>query len=338
MPAATLAPAIKAIRLYTSTEWELFVEEWLRGLKKRYLEVKRLGGSGDLARDVVAFTDPKRLEGSWDNYQCKHYEKPLTSSIAGPEIAKLIYFTYLRRFDPPRRMYFVAPRDMSTELSDLLNSPTKLRSYIEQHWNKSYANTIIQGQTIELSGLLASYVAGFDFAIFTYFQTSEMLNDHRSTAHWAEQFGGLLPPLPPAVVPPEIQPGESVYLSQLLEVYGEKATCRFTICAELSPHQSLVDDLKQQRERFFQAEWFNHYYRDETPPGTAEQFVEDIFDAIDPLAKMTHPNGYERLNRCLAQAAGVNAGGILAPHARPRTKQGVCHQLANAKRVIWVPR
>jgi hypothetical protein len=67
MPAATLAAAIKAIRLYTSTEWELFVEEWLRGLRKRYSDVKRLGGSGDLGRDVIAFTDDKKLEGIWDH-------------------------------------------------------------------------------------------------------------------------------------------------------------------------------------------------------------------------------------------------------------------------------
>ena len=64
--------------------------------------------------------------------------------------------------------------------------------------------------------------------------------------------------------------------------------------------------------------------------------MEDIFDAIDPIVKLPHPNGYDRLNRCLAQAASVNTGGILASHARPRTKQGVCHQLANVRRVIWV--
>ena len=196
MPTATLASAIKAIRLYTSAEWELFVEEWLRGLKKRYAEVKRLGGSGDLARDVVAFTDAKRLEGIWDNYQCKHYERPLPASIAGAEIAKLVYFAFLGRFKPPRHMYFVAPRDVSTELSDLLNSPSKLRSYVEQHWDKSYANTIIEGQSITLSGPLVVYVADFDFSIFSYYQTSEMLDDHRNTARWAERFGGLLLPPP----------------------------------------------------------------------------------------------------------------------------------------------
>ena len=336
--AATLAAAIKAIRLYTAIEWELFVEEWLRGLARKYSEVKRLGASGDLGRDVVAFTDEKKLEGVWDNYQCKHNEKPLPASIAGSEIAKLIYFVHLGRFKAPRRMYFAAPRDVSTELADLLNSPTRLRSYILAHWNKGYAGNILEGQSIQLQGALTSFVEGFDFSIFSYYQTSEMLGDHRLTAHWAERFGGLLPPPPSAVVPDEIQPGESIYLGQLLDVYGEKMACEFGSCDELAAHQPLIDDLKHQRERFFQAEAFNHHYRDETPPGTVEQLVEDIFDAIDPLVKMSHPSGYERLNTCLAQAAGVNAGGILAPQARPRTKQGVCHQLANVKRVIWVPK
>jgi hypothetical protein len=231
--AATLAAAIKAIRLYTATEWELFVEEWLRGLAKRYSEVKRLGGSGDLGRDVVAFTDEKKLEGIWDNYQCKHYERPLSTSIAGPEIAKLIYFVHLGKFKAPRQMFFAAPRDVSTELADLLNSPTRLRAYVIAHWDKSYAGSILEGQSIQLSGALAPFVASFDFSIFSYYQTSEMLDDHRRTAHWAERFGGLLPPPPSATVPDEIQPGESVYLGQLLDVYGEKVASKFGSCAEL---------------------------------------------------------------------------------------------------------
>jgi hypothetical protein len=163
-----------------------------------------------------------------------------------------------------------------------------------------------------------------------------MINDHRTTAHWAERFGGLLPPPPPAIGPPEIQEIESVYLEQLLAVYGEKAGCCFNHTTELTAHITLVDDLKQQRERFFQAEAFNHHYRDETAPGTVEQLAEDIFDAVDPVAKLPHPNGYDRLNRCLAQAALVLPGGILAPYARPKTKQGVCHQLANGRRVLWI--
>src|SRR5262249_13381314 len=130
---------LKEIRNYSSTEWELLVEEWLHGLNKKYVEVKRLGNSGDLGRDVVAFTDDKKLWGVWDNYQCKHLDKPLSASLAGIEIAKLLYFTFKKRFGIPRKMFFVAPRDVGTELSDLLNAPEQLRSYIQMHWDTGYA-------------------------------------------------------------------------------------------------------------------------------------------------------------------------------------------------------
>jgi hypothetical protein len=144
------------------------------------------------------------------------------------------------------------------------------------------------------------------------------------------------PPL--ATVPIDIQPNESIYVEQLLAVYGEKMNCQFYRCADIAEHIELIDDFNRQRERFFQAGGFNRHYRDETEPGTVERFVEDIFDAIDPVAKLAHPNGYGRLNSCLTQAAQIQAGGILAPHARPKTKQGVCHQLANERRVHWIPK
>lgn len=56
-----LATIIKALRNYSSNEWDLFVEEWVRGLKKQYVDVKRIGGPGDMGRDVVAFSTEKNL-------------------------------------------------------------------------------------------------------------------------------------------------------------------------------------------------------------------------------------------------------------------------------------
>jgi hypothetical protein len=248
----------------------------------------------------------------------------------------LLESAFIKRFRAPRTMFFVAPRDVSTDLADLLLSPARLKSYVQAHWDTGYADNIVEKHSIPLVGELAAYVAGFDFSIFSYYQTSQITEDHRKTAYWTERFGGLLPPPPTGSVPPTIQALESIYLGQLLAVYGELKGCSFASCADLSAHLELNTDLHQQRERFFQAEAFNHHYRDETEPGTVEQFVEDIFDAIDPVAKLPHDSGYERLNSCLQQAAQIHAGGILAPHARPKMKQGVCHQLANGRRVYWI--
>ena len=50
-----IATANKLIRAYNDVEWEAFVREWQVGVKKQvgYSEVKRMGGGGDLGRDVV---------------------------------------------------------------------------------------------------------------------------------------------------------------------------------------------------------------------------------------------------------------------------------------------
>jgi hypothetical protein len=333
---ATLAAVLKEIRTYSPAEWELFVEEWVRSLRKKYVEVKRLGGTGDLGRDVVAFTDQQGLEGVWDNYQCKHLEKPMPVPAAGVEIAKLIYFVFQQKFRAPRRMFFVAPRDVATGLADLLASPSHLKSYVLQHWNSNYAKRITDHQSIPVDGNLQIFVEGFDFSIFKYYQTSEVISDHRTTAHWTERFGGVLPAPPASVVPAAVQDFESAYLEQLLKVYSELRSCVFGSCGALSADADLFEDLAQQRERFFSAEAFTHHYRDETEPGTVEAFVDDIFFSIDPVAKQNHGTGYDRLNACLQQAASVNAGGILSLHARPKTKQGVCHQLANSQRISWM--
>jgi hypothetical protein len=135
MLSSTLAAVLKEIRNYSAPEWELLIEEWVRSLNTKYLEVKRIGNTRDLGRDVVAFTDQMGFEGVWDNFQCKHLEHPLRSGEAGVEIAKLIYFIYQGKFHAPRKMYFVAPRDVATQLADLLKSPSQLRLYILQNWD-----------------------------------------------------------------------------------------------------------------------------------------------------------------------------------------------------------
>ena len=242
-----------------------------------------------------------------------------------------------KSFRAPRKMYFVVPRDVSMELADLLNSPSRLKSYIQAHWNSGYSKAI-GTQTVLLEGDLVKFVDSFDFSIFSYYQISEVIADHRTTAYWTGRFGGLVPPPPSAPVPAQIQLNESIYLGQLLAVYGEMKSCCFSQCSDLSSHPELIEDLGNQRERFFQAEAFTHHYRDETEPGTVEAFVEDIFYAIDPVVKLPHGCSYDQLKAAFSKPQQIQPEEYWAPHARPKTKQGVCHQLANSQRIRWVPK
>ena len=50
------------------------VAEVLQG----YDAVKRLGGPGYHGLDVIGLCGPEACQGVWDNFQCKHYETPLS--------------------------------------------------------------------------------------------------------------------------------------------------------------------------------------------------------------------------------------------------------------------
>ena len=85
-----LIPAQQQILLYSSDEWERFIEEWVHYQRSRYQHVTRLAGSGDMGIDIAGFTDDNGLKGVWENYQCKHYDSSLTPADAIPEIGKCL--------------------------------------------------------------------------------------------------------------------------------------------------------------------------------------------------------------------------------------------------------
>lgn len=331
-----LAPFIKTVTAYDSGEWEVFIREWATSIKPRYLEVKRMGGAGDMGRDVVGFCDNSRFEGIWDNYQCKHLIGLLQPSKAAIDIAKIIYFSFKKHYVPPRRCWFVAPRGVSSKLRDLLGAPSKLREYVLENWDGTWSSDITDTAEIKLEGGLRTYAEAFDFTIFGWYTPDELLEDHKNTAYWSHRFGGMLPPPPRGLVPPDIVELESVYIGELLHAYSDKLGREVKGPTCLEAEADLKVDLQRQRERFFDAEAFTHTYRDQTAPGTIEDFVDQIHFAVEPIVNAKHENGFERLCRTLAHAGSVPVASILSGQAKPQVKQGVCHQLTNSKRIRWV--
>src|SRR4051794_10419917 len=67
-------PPQQRILLYSPTEWEEFILEWAHyALKRQYKQVQRFGSAGDKGIDVAGFVDTRKLQGVWDNYQCKRF-------------------------------------------------------------------------------------------------------------------------------------------------------------------------------------------------------------------------------------------------------------------------
>ena len=88
---------IERIKLFSASDWEGFVNEWVSSLDA-YALVERASGPGDMGCDVIATLDPTLTDGPWDNYQCKHYDHPLAPSDIWIELAKLCYFTFTGAF------------------------------------------------------------------------------------------------------------------------------------------------------------------------------------------------------------------------------------------------
>lgn len=260
----------------------------------------------------------------------------LQPSKAIIDIAKIIYYSHKGYFQAPRRSWFVAPRGVSTRLRDLLGAPSKLREYVLENWDHRCSSNVSEKEIIKLVGSLHTYAEQFDFAIFGWYTPDELLEDYKATAYWAERFGGLLPPAKKGFVPPEIMPLESVYIRELLNAYEEKLGKVLKDHSCLDPDEELKKDLQRQRERFFDAEAFAHTYRDQTAPGTVEDFVEQLHYAVEPVVNAAHENGFECLCHTLRHATSVPVVSILK--AKPQVKQGVCHQLVNNSLLRWVKR
>jgi hypothetical protein len=327
------APIVKAVRAYNAEEWELFIREWVKGLN-HYAKVEKLGGSGDLGRDVIGLCDSHACEGVWDNYQCKHYDQPLSVPQACEDAGKIIFHAYMKKFVPPRAYYFIAPRGVSTKLRDMLLNPSKFKDEVVSTWDTRVAKNVVAGEVHLLTGDLAKYIDEYDFTTFSFSSLPEILDEHKKTAYWAERFGGLLPPPPAGVTPIAIGANETVYVSKLLALYAEELG--YTIVAEdIGAHPVWKDHFQKQRERFYSAEAFIAHYRDQTQPGTVESFQEQIHDAIEPVMTI-HTAATTRLSMALSAAASTSVASVLASQAKVGIKQGVCHQLANADLVSWV--
>ena len=328
-----LASIVKLVRAYDAVEWEIFISEWQKGLQG-YLAVKRLGGPGDLGRDVIGLCSAHGCQGEWDNYQCKHYEKALGVPRACEDAGKIIFHAFRNEFKPPRSCSFAAPKGPDTALRDMLLNPDKFRAEVIATWNTRVARKVVEGEKHELTGDLAAYVDAYDFTSFTYATLDEILDDHRRTAYWASRFGGQLPPPNPGKTPEAVAPEETIYVGKLLEVYSETTGVELACVDDLSAHGEWKEDLQKQRVRFYDAEAFMATYRDQTEPGTIESFADQILDAVDPALTMTR-SAHARLSTALSVAGQAAPASVLAAQAKIRVKQGVCHQLANADRVTW---
>ncbi len=189
-------PPKHRVYFYSSDEWEEFLREWVTTLEPKYVQVKRLGGPGDLGVDSAGFRTEAGFEGAWDCFQGKHYSNALRLGDAPPEILKVFVHAARGQYTLPAAYVFLAPRGCGTTLDRLLSRPVELRSKFVSVLDDGGALTDgLSDADLEQIKALASET---DFAMFRSAQLDDVLAGHRKTPYHAGRFGTSLAPRPPS--------------------------------------------------------------------------------------------------------------------------------------------
>lgn len=336
-------PISKLDRLanFSPTDFERFTLEWASGYlavnNPEIVEVQQRGGAGDKGRDVIAWHDPNTVPNrKWTLYQCKHYATALGTSTAAAEIGKVLFYSHRGDYTFPAEYHFITHKGLTSPFQDLLDQPESLRQCIIDNWDK-HCRTKIHKDPVELTADLKAYIESVPFTAFRAKQPLDLLNEHAQTKYHLPIFGAPLIDRPkPSEPPSEVAAGENEYVTQLMEVIsvdiGHTVT-NLTDFLHSDKHRHLFD---RSRLTFYHAEGLKELARD--------QMADIAF--FDTLLKEFHdslyhwhtgePDGYQRLIETVKASQQIDLGKhALESHVLANDREGMCHQMANERKVRW---
>src|SRR6202011_2082116 len=112
-------------------------------------------------------------------------------------------------------------------------------------------------------------------------------------------------PAPLGVVPDDIEEHEMPYIQQLLDAYGERDSCAIAK-EEALGHSTHGSHLKNQRERFFDADAFARFYRDNTMQADIDLLRRDISHGVAEVYAADYPDSLRRVDAVMIQASVVS--------------------------------
>ncbi|PSV48337.1 ABC-three component system protein [Photobacterium indicum] len=322
----------RAILSLDATELEILVRRWVDKQVDNYESVKRYGSKGDRGRDVVGFYSNRRHEGEWDNYQCKQYGQPLQHGSGIVEVGKVLYFAFDGRFTAPKNYFFVAPRGVNSTLDELIDNPSYFKKELIEKWDK-YCKKKISTTPICLTPELKIFIEKYDFCNIKVIDIDVIVSDSKFKSALVEEFGGELQSPPKYEVPIDIKDSESVYISKILDAYGDCESEVYTSIDDLKLNLDFSEDFIEQRERFYSAEVFKCFYRDSTTDEVLNTFEDEVYKGVTPTHRKRYQDGYERMCSVLEQAASLQPSGKLSIHAKIDVKQGYCHHFINEGKI-----
>jgi hypothetical protein len=315
-------------------ELEKFTRKWALH-KKEYVEVERFSGAGDMGRDIVGYLTLARHEGDWHNYQCKQYGKPVPLGTGLLELGKVLYFAHAGKFTAPTKYFFVAPKGVQRTLRELISKPNELKQALIDGWQKHCSKGITKKSEIPLTPELEKFVKAWNFSGVSALSVDSILDDDASKAVMAEWFGKDPGPAPKGVVPSDVNTHEMPYVQELVDAYGERDGYEYSGHAAVKDHADHGPHLDLQRERFFDADAFTRFYRDNTMSEEIDILKRDMLHGVVDIQRASHTDSLARADAVMSQAANVQPSGVLSRHARVPVKQGICHHFVNEGHLTW---
>lgn len=328
-------PKLKRLEIIDEDSWEDVTLELVLYWKTQYTRVVKCGGSGDLGRDVIAYNQ----NGEWENFQCKHYNKPITLDESIREIGKLIYYAYIKEYTVPQKYYFVSPKGVSTQLLNCLMDTGKLKDELLKRWNKQCRSKITTKKKIELTADLLSYIDKYiAFEIFDHISPLQIIELHSNTPYHYVRFGALTRKRPKPEEPPlKVEDSELIYTSELLRAFSDAEANHNITGQNLSEFPEYKDEYNSARKNYYSAEGLEKFSRDWLPPDSYKELLDECYEAISPTVLSIHENGYQRYLRTSAHISTVDfASHPLHHYIKIQDKKGFCHHLVNEKKIKWI--
>lgn len=332
-------PVADLIQTFKPEVWEDFTEEWAHSQEKKYPEVIRWTGSGDMGLDILCFHTKDQFNGAWDTVQCKRYACELMPSQVWVELGKVIYYSFSGEYPPPTAYYFAASKGIGLKLKKLLTKPDKLKAELIANWDKYCRTEITTTEEIPLDGALKDYLDKFDFKIFKMIPVAQIIKDHANTVFYSRRFGTTsFPERPPIEMPPQtVQAKESRYVQQLFEAYSEKKAATLSDPSHLSQYPDIQEHFNRSRVLFYHAESLRNFPRDSVDPGAFDAIREEIYHGCVDTHDLDYPDGLTRMRCTISHAASLRPNcNALCIRVQTQDQQGLCHHLANEDRFIWV--
>lgn len=331
---------IDRIKLMSPDDWEALIEEWLETKDTYSLKnIERLGGSGDLGVDVIAYiSDPKTNPNNyeWDCYQCKRYSDPLSPSSMWVEFGKVIYYSYNNDYTVPNNYYLIGTNGIGTKLKKYLQDSKKLKDELKKQWNSKCENAITDTKSIPLEGKLLEYFEKFNFNIFSKIEPKIIVEEHSKHKNHLIRFGGNLPKREELSIPEIKQDEELRYIQQLLKAYNTEIEDKIETVQDIvtTKYNRHFNDT---RKSFYKAEELRVLTRDNLPDEIFDNLKEDVYDGIINTYEDEHDNSFKKVKSVENEASKlVIDSNPLKEVCRPIDKKGLCHHLVNDNKISWV--